>query len=84
MMPSIAIEQPPLDTDTNLTEYLSRMFIQTNIALGQNNWLVPIYVQPYKPQVGQLYYFGDAIALDPDITAEGLYIYKSTGWAFIV
>ena len=83
-MASILVEQPPLNTDEQLAEYLSRVFNSVNTATQNSSKIDIIYVQPDKPQVGRLYYFGDAIAGDPDITQEGLYIYKSTGWTFIV
>ena len=80
-MANIPIEQPPVGTDDMLTEYLTRMFINTDIALRKDNYFVPQYVMPDKLQVGRTYFFGDAIL--PDIDQEGLWVYKSTGWSYL-
>ncbi len=80
-MASISSEQPPIDTEDNLREYLSRMFTGVNNALSQDNFNNPLYVMPTKFQVGRQYYFGAPVL--PDITDEGLWIYKSTGWAYL-
>jgi len=80
-MPSISGEQPPEGTEVRLKEYLSRMFIQMNMALDQTKDFDVLYVIPDKLKVGKLYYFGAGIVGDPIINQEGLYLYKSDGWA---
>ncbi len=80
-MPSISSEQPPEGTEIRLTEYLSRMFVQMNIALDQTKDFDVLYVVPDKLRIGKLYYFGAAVL--PDISGEGIWIYKSTGWVLL-
>ena len=77
-MSSISIEHPPEGTDLLLSEYLNRMLVNINNALGQTSFNNPLYTVPDKLQVGRVYYFGAAVL--PNISAEGLYVYKSTGW----
>lgn len=36
---------------------------------------------PAKPKIGKIYYFGNAIL--PNITVEGFWGYKSTGWVLL-
>ena len=75
----IGSEQPPEDVDVPLKEFLSRQFVQVNIALEQNNDFDVRYVLPAKLRVGKIYYFGAAVATTP-ITGEGWWGFKSTGW----
>lgn len=77
------IEQPPSDTPTDLAEYLTRMFKNSDDSsiieagkLAVRKVLVP------KPVVGKLYYYAGPIS-GSDITQEGVYIFKSTGYVFI-
>ncbi|RLB98767.1 MAG: hypothetical protein DRH90_21430 [Deltaproteobacteria bacterium] len=75
------VEQPPENTDIGLSGYLVRMFklIDREITFG-GKLPVRTLLAP-KPIVGKLYYYDRAI--DTDITQEGLYIYKTTGYEFI-
>ena len=80
---SIPIEQAPESTDQDLAEWLARQLVTINNALGATGFYPPTYVLPTKPRPGQVYYFAAAIVADPVITAEGLYIYLSTGWKLL-
>lgn len=82
-MPSISIEQPPVNTDVAFKDYLIRQLTQINLALSQSNYFVPRNSLPKKYRVGEMFYFADAIPTTP-ITGEGLWIYKSTGWNLII
>lgn len=76
------IEQPPQGTNENLSAYLIRMFNLVDTVLGNIGKLPVRKILAPKPVVGKLYYYSQSIP-DTDITAEGLYIYKSTGYWFI-
>ena len=71
-------EQPPSSTAPELAEYLSRQLdtIQRVLSMQQKPPLLSAV--PLKPMVGKSYYFTTALNLE--ITAEGLWLYKSTGW----
>lgn len=73
------MEQPPKSTAPELAEYLVRQLEefspQGSIKLSVFN------VLPTKPVIGRLYYF-NTIPSTP-ITTEGVWVYKSTGWAFL-
>jgi hypothetical protein len=71
-------EQPPNGTSPELAEYLCRQLdtIQRALSIQQKPPLLSLV--PLKPIVGRSYYF--TMALDLNITAEGLWLYKSTGW----
>ena len=77
-MPSISSEQPPIDTDIYLAEYLNRMFVDINIALSQNGKAPKLTVLPDKPQSGNYYYF--SIPILPDITHIGFWGYVEGTW----
>ena len=74
-------EQAPFGTEPGLTAYLARMFDRIENRFVNAGKLPIQQVEVKKPVVGKTYYF--ASALNDDITEEGLYIYKSTGWVFI-
>ena len=72
------MEQPPANTDTQLTEYLFRQLsILENKSLQLGN-LTILTALPTKPTVGKIYYFANAIL--PSITYEGAWVYTSYGW----
>jgi len=77
-MGSVYIEQPPADTPAALAEYLNRAFTLINLELNANNQLTPLRALPQRPKIGAIYYFSNAIAAHPVITAEGYYGYLST------
>ena len=76
-------EIAPQSTDPELSAYLSRMFDRIENGLENKDKLVVSKLLPPKPILGKQYYFEATIPGDPDITQEGLYVVKSTGWAFI-
>lgn len=82
-MPNIGTETPPIDSDPTLKDYLVRMRSALNIALNSPDYFAPRSTLPRKVRVGNIYYFSTVIPLT-DITGEGLWIYKSTGWTLIV
>lgn len=78
-MPSgIPIEQPPLDTEQPMSEYLARQFININNALGSTNEHVSYYNMPPKPREGVIYYFGAPVP--PDIIREGFWCIIDGVW----
>lgn len=78
-MSQIPIEMPPAVTDPMLREYLYRQLNNINIALGSDNYFPPRGSLPVRVRIGEVHYFKDAIP-STDITAEGLWLHKSTGW----
>ena len=71
-------EQPPRGTEPELAEYLCRQFATVERVL-QIQQKPPLLSQvPTKPIVGKAYYFTGP--LDAVVNAEGLWLYKSTGW----
>ncbi len=76
-------EQPPYGTDEKLVEYLARQFRAAKREDENSKQHTVRTIRPNKLTVGRTYYFGGAIAADPDITGEGLYIYTSTGFVFL-
>lgn len=83
MARSISQEQPPQSVEIALREWLSRRFIEVGMALSSGEDYEVHYTIPTKTVVGMTRYFGAAIPTTP-ITAEGLWIFKSTGWTQIV
>jgi len=77
-MPSIGLEQPPLDTDLDLSAYIVRMFEKVDVALQKGESHTPIFDLPLKPKNGDIRYFG-AIVL-PDVTAVGFWGYEEGTW----
>ncbi len=77
-------ERPPEGTQYELSEYLYRLFTAARYEDDESNRIRRYTLLPNRPEIAKLYYFDNAIAGDPDITAEGLYLYKSTGYVFIV
>ena len=77
-MASIGNEQPPVDLEVTLREYLSRRFVEINIALSKSQKFPPIYVLPTKPQDGNVEYFGQIIGTT--ITSVGFWGYENGVW----
>lgn len=71
-------EQTPNGTPPELAEYLGRQFATIEHVLQVQQKPPLLSVVPLKPIVGKSYYFTAALSLE--ITAEGLWLYKSTGW----
>lgn len=76
------MEQVPKTTNTELSEYLTRQFTNVDFRLNNLGALPISKILPTKPVVGKLYYFSAAIP-SSTITAEGVWVYKSSGWAFL-
>ncbi len=80
---ALSDEKSPVSTDIELSSYLSRMFNSVRQELSTKDQVQTYTSIPTKTNVGKLYYFNNAIGGDPVITAEGLYLLKSTGWVFV-
>lgn len=78
-MPIIQVEAPQVDDKDMLRGYLNRLVLNLNIALSKFNYHPPRSILPERLKPGEVYYFSAAIATT-DITGEGLWLYKSTGW----
>lgn len=78
-------EVPPDHVDPEFRSFLNRQFLDISNELVQTNKFIERREMPYKPQVGNIYYFGDpsSNSYDAAITAEGWWGYKSTGWSQI-
>jgi len=72
------MEQPPINIDPALSEYLSRVLTNLENTQVSLDKIQPITIVPTRPVIGKIYYFSTAIL--PSITAEGYWGYKSTGW----
>lgn len=77
-MTDIYVENPPASVDPTVSDYLIRQFTEVNEGLRSGQLFVPRYREPEKVKVGQVIYFAQPVP--PDITAEGLWVYTSTGW----
>ena len=77
-MTQLGYDQPPPDTNEELSQWLSQLTDAINSALSKNNDFPPIYKMPGYQYNGMVRYFGAVVA--PDIPIEGLYIKLSTGW----
>ena len=76
------MEQPPANTDTQLTEYLFRQLLALENKSLQLGNLEILTALPTKPVVGKIYYFKNVIGTT--ITVEGAWVYKSTGvWVLL-
>lgn len=79
-MSAIDIEVPTKGFDDNQREYIVRQLVKIDSALRTTNRFAPRYSMPAKYQIGDVYYFMAAIP-STDVTGEGLWVFKSTGWA---
>ena len=77
-------EIPPKEPEA-LVAYLSRMFNQVGNLLQRSHEYTERREMPGRPQVGDVYYFGNPAthSYDAAITSEGWWGYKSTGWTLI-
>lgn len=80
---AITDEQPPEDTEPRLKEYLTRMFRDARYEDTTKNQVDRYTNLPEQVSIGKTYFFLNAIAAHPVITAEGFYGYKSTGWVLL-
>jgi hypothetical protein len=79
---SFTPEQAPENTEESLREYLNRMFTNIGITFSQPSKFPKRKEMPYKPQIGDIHYFGDPADhnYDAAITAEGFWGMTSDGW----
>jgi len=80
-MGQLGILTPPDELDEDLKRYLSRLFLQTDICLGQNNKIAISGTLPAKPQNGNIYYFNQVIL--PDIVSIGFWGYADDSWVYL-
>lgn len=70
---ALSQETPPINLQDDLKDYLSRRFIEVDTELRQAPVFPVRKEMPYKPQVGNVYYFGDPAthSYNPAITEQG-------------
>ena len=78
-------EAVPDSVEEELREYLNRKFIEIENAFQAPSKFPERKEMPYKPQIGDVHYFGNPAThnYDAAITAEGFWGLKSTGWVQI-
>lgn len=74
---SISLEQPPVNTDAELSGYLNRKFVDIAIELERASSPPVINVIPLKPSNGEIYYFGTIVGA---ITVKGFWGYEEGSW----
>jgi hypothetical protein len=79
---SFTPEQAPENTEESLREYLNRMFTNIGITFSQPSKFPKRKEMPYKPQIGDVHYFGDPADHDYNatITSEGFWGLTNLGW----
>lgn len=79
---SLSQEQPPIKLDDELGDFLSRRFIEVGNELDKPSKFKERKEMPYKPQTGDVHYFGNPAShsYDAAITTEGFWGLTSTGW----
>lgn len=79
---ALSQEQPPITTDEDLRNYLIRLRTDIDSELKKAAKFPERKEAPYKPQVGDVHYFGDPVdhSYDAEITSEGFWGLTSTGW----
>ena len=80
-MGQLGLLNPPESIDGDLQRYLSRLFLQTEICLNQNNKIAISGTLPNKPRNGNIYYFNQVIL--PDILSAGFYGYADDEWVYL-
>jgi hypothetical protein len=80
-MASISQEQPPLDIEVELKEFLSRRFVDVGIALNSSHVFEPITALPQKPKQGTVNFF--SVSVGAEIPAPGLYVFMSPNWVLL-
>ena len=77
------LEQPPASLPEEVREYLARINAQVAYELNNSDQAVRYTDIPNKLSIGKSYYFLNAVPAHPVVTAEGLYLYKSTGFVLL-
>ena len=82
---SISLEQAPDGTNDELKSYLERMFLSVNQEIDKSHKFPERRTMPYKPQIGDVRYFGNPAdhSYDADITIEGFWGYTNSGWEIL-
>jgi hypothetical protein len=82
---SLSHEQPPLSIDEDLREYLIRRFIDIDNLLDRAGKFPPRKEMPYKPQIGDVHYFGDPSTHNYDavISMAGFWGLTAFGWRYL-
>ena len=75
------MEAPPSDTPPVLRAYLLRVLQRLETAIDGGMQMTLLTSLPAKPSIGKQYYFKNAIL--PNISGEGVWVYKSTGWVLL-
>lgn len=74
------MERVPEGIPEKVREYVYRQLSKLELAVQSAKPQV-LTSMPSKPSIGQLYYFKNTVL--PTITAEGMWVYKSTGWSYL-
>ena len=77
----IPFEPLPQGMDLPIADYLTRMIANINTSFDVQHHFDVRNTLPNKYRIGDVFYFGQPIL--PDITEEGLWVYKSVGWTQI-
>ncbi len=79
---SLPQEQPPLSVDEELRDFLIRRFIDIDNRFDRAAKFPERKEMPYKPQDGDIHYFGDPLShnYDAAITAEGFWGLRAGTW----
>lgn len=75
---SLPIEQPPPETEQQMSDYLVRQFVGVRDALDATTRLPSLFAVPAKPRNGDVRYFGQAIP--PQIQYPGFWGYENGRW----
>lgn len=78
-MAGISQEQPPIEIDPRLAEWLARMVNSINAELERGQDLEPTGIFPEKIQDGMIRYFKEAI-VGTDITGPGPWCVVDGTW----
>jgi hypothetical protein len=79
-MKLINVEVLPNDVE-DYNDFIVRLQEKINSSLLVSQYFEPRSILPRKARIGQVMYFSKEIL--PEITGEGLWVYKSTGWTLI-
>ncbi len=84
-MSRIGQEQVPLSIDDDLREFLTRRFVDIDIVVEQSPKFPERKQMPYKPQNGDVHYFGDPAThnYDAAIYVAGWWGYSEATWILL-
>lgn len=75
------MEQVPSGIPEQVRAYLFRQLNRLEKLFLEKDLIGGLTALPTKPVIGKLYYFKNTIGAT--ITAEGVWVYKSTGWSYL-